>query len=72
MVHDGLWDVYNQIHMGSCAESTAKKFSITREDQDEYAIRSYRLSAEAYKNNLMQPEIVPVSIKQKKGMVLFF
>ncbi|KAI9557023.1 hypothetical protein GHT06_016819 [Daphnia sinensis] len=64
---DGLTDVYNKIHMGNCAENTAKKMSISRQDQDAYAIRSYRLSADAYKNNIMQKEITEVRIPQKKG-----
>ncbi|XP_059350905.1 acetyl-CoA acetyltransferase, mitochondrial-like isoform X2 [Daphnia carinata] len=64
---DGLTDVYNKIHMGNCAENTAQKMSISRQDQDAYALRSYRLSADAYKNNIMQREIVEVRIPQKKG-----
>ncbi len=54
--------------MGNCAENTAKKMSISRQDQDAYALRSYRLSADAYKNNLIQNEIVEVRIPQKKGI----
>lgn len=53
--------------MGNCAENTAKKMSITRQEQDNYALRSYRLSAEAYKNSVLQKEIVEVRIPQKKG-----
>ena len=53
--------------MGNCAENTAQKMSVTRQDQDAYALRSYRLSAEAYRNNIMQKEIVEVRIPQKKG-----
>lgn len=64
---DGLTDVYNKIHMGNCAENTAQKMSISRQDQDAYALRSYRLSADAYKNNIMQKEIIEVRIPQKKG-----
>jgi len=64
---DGLTDVYNKIHMGNCAENTAKKFSISRKEQDDYALRSYHLSAEAYKNGLIQQELVEVRIPQKKG-----
>jgi acetyl-CoA C-acetyltransferase len=44
ILHDGLWDVYNNFHMGNCAEETAKKHSISREAQDEYAINSYKVS----------------------------
>jgi len=64
---DGLLDVYNKIHMGNCAENTAKKMGITREDQDEYALRSYRLSTEAYEKGVIQRELVDVRIPQKKG-----
>ena len=42
IMYDGLWDIYNNFHMGNCAESEAKKFNVTREEQDAYAIESYR------------------------------
>ncbi|CAK3745951.1 Acetyl- -Acetyltransferase [Lecanosticta acicola] len=67
LIKDGLWDVYNQIHMGNCAESTAKKYNISREEQDEYAILSFKRAQEAWKNKLFDEEIVPVTIKGKKG-----
>jgi acetyl-CoA C-acetyltransferase len=67
LIKDGLWDVYNQIHMGNCAESTAKKYKITREEQDEFAILSYKRAQESWKNNLFDEEIVPVTVKSKKG-----
>lgn len=67
LIKDGLWDVYNQIHMGNCAENTAKKYEVTREDQDEYAIQSFKRAQEAWKNKLFDDEIVPVTIKGKKG-----
>jgi acetyl-CoA C-acetyltransferase len=67
IVTDGLWDPYNKFHMGNCAENTAKKLDITRQQQDEYAISSYKRSAEAWKNKIFDAEITPVSIKQKKG-----
>lgn len=53
--------------MGNCAENTAKKLNISRKDQDDYAISSYKRSAEAYKNNAFKDELVPVSVPQKKG-----
>ena len=53
--------------MGLCGENTAKKMSITRNDQDDYALRSYKLSAAAYKDNIIQKELVEVRIPQKKG-----
>ncbi|KAK4503558.1 hypothetical protein PRZ48_004473 [Zasmidium cellare] len=67
LIKDGLWDVYNQIHMGNCAENTAKKYEVTREDQDEYAIQSFKRAQEAWKNKLFDDEIVPVTVKGKKG-----
>ncbi|XP_078049541.1 acetyl-CoA acetyltransferase 1 isoform X2 [Augochlora pura] len=67
IVFDGLIDVYNKFHMGNCAENTAKKLNITRAEQDEYAISSYKRSAEAYANNIFQDELVPVSVPQRKG-----
>lgn len=67
IVLDGLWDVYNQFHMGNCAENTAKKLSISRQAQDDFAINSYKRSAEAWKNRVFDAEIVPVTVKGKKG-----
>lgn len=67
VVFDGLTDVYNGIHMGNCAENTAKKLNITRDEQDEFAISSYKRSAQAYKEGAFTDELVPVSVKQKKG-----
>ncbi|XP_058040995.1 acetyl-CoA acetyltransferase, mitochondrial [Ahaetulla prasina] len=65
IVKDGLTDVYNKIHMGNCAENTAKKFSISREDQDNYAIKSYTKSKEGWESGIFAKEIVPVTISQK-------
>jgi len=70
LVGDGLWDVYNQIHMGNCAENTARKHKITREEQDEYAILSYKRAQDAYRRGLFKEEIVPVTVKGKKGDVI--
>ncbi|XP_018407283.1 PREDICTED: acetyl-CoA acetyltransferase, mitochondrial [Cyphomyrmex costatus] len=67
IVFDGLTDVYNKCHMGNCAENTAKKFNITRQQQDEYAISSYKRSAAAYDNNVFKDELVSVNVPQKKG-----
>ena len=67
LIKDGLWDVYNQIHMGNCAESTAKKFKISREEQDEFAILSYKRAQESWKQRLFDDEIVPVIVRTKKG-----
>lgn len=67
IVHDGLWDSFNNIHMGSCAEATAEKYSITREEQDAYAINSYKRSALAAEAGIFAKEIVPVTIPGKRG-----
>ncbi|XP_015188541.1 PREDICTED: acetyl-CoA acetyltransferase, mitochondrial isoform X2 [Polistes dominula] len=67
IVYDGLTDVYNKFHMGNCAESTAKKFKITRQEQDEYAINSYKRSAAAYEKKVFKDELIPVNVPQKKG-----
>lgn len=70
IVKDGLHDVTNQVHMGNCAENTAKKMTISREEQDEYAIESYRRAAEAWKAGAFKDEIVAVTIKDKKGDIV--
>ncbi|XP_076279615.1 acetyl-CoA acetyltransferase 1 isoform X3 [Lasioglossum baleicum] len=67
IVFDGLTDVYNKFAMGNCAENTAKKLNITRAEQDEYAISSYKRSAAAYANKIFQAELVPVNVPQRKG-----
>ncbi|KAL4811450.1 Thiolase, N-terminal domain-containing protein [Aspergillus unguis] len=67
LIKDGLWDVYNQFHMGICAETTAKKFEVSREAQDAYAIRSYENAQKAWKENKFADEIAPVTVKSKKG-----
>nr|XP_031846898.1 acetyl-CoA acetyltransferase B, mitochondrial isoform X1 [Nomia melanderi] len=67
IVLDALTDVYNKFHMGNCAENTAKKLNITREEQDEYAISSYKRSAAAYANKIFLDEITPVNVPQRKG-----
>uniref|UniRef100_A0A8C5MAA8 acetyl-CoA C-acetyltransferase n=1 Tax=Leptobrachium leishanense TaxID=445787 RepID=A0A8C5MAA8_9ANUR len=65
IVKDGLTDVYNKIHMGSCAENTAKKLGISREEQDGYAISSYTRSKAAWDSGLLASQIAPVTISQK-------
>ncbi|EDU45193.1 acetyl-acetyltransferase protein [Pyrenophora tritici-repentis] len=70
LIADGLWDVYNQIHMGNCAENTAKKYQVSRQDQDDYAIETYKRAQQAYKDGLFKDEIVPVTVKSKKGEVV--
>jgi acetyl-CoA C-acetyltransferase len=70
LIKDGLWDVYDQIHMGNCAENTAKKLNISREAQDEYAIESYRRAKAAWDRGQFKAEVVPVEIATKKGKVI--
>ncbi len=67
MVKDGLTDVYNRVHMGVCAELCAKEKNITREEQDNFAMESYRRSAAAWEKGNFKDEIVPVSVPQRKG-----
>jgi len=67
LTFDGLTDVYNKFHMGNCGENTAKKLGITRQEQDDYGMDSYRRSAIAYSEGKIQPELVQVSIEQKRG-----
>ncbi|KAL2267780.1 hypothetical protein VTJ83DRAFT_5057 [Remersonia thermophila] len=67
LIKDGLTDVYDQIHMGNCAENTAKKYGITREAQDQYAIQSYERAQAAWKANAFADEIAPVTVKSRKG-----
>lgn len=69
MVHDGLWDVYEDRHMGSCAESCATKYAFTRQDQDAYAERSYRRAQAAADDGTFAEEIVPVEVVGKRGAV---
>ncbi len=65
--NDGLWEVYNQFAMGNCADNTAKEMNITREQQDQYAISSYKRVAAATESGLLKDEIVPIEIPQRKG-----
>jgi acetyl-CoA C-acetyltransferase len=67
IVLDGLWDVYNQIHMGSCAEVCAKEFKFTRQQLDEFAINSYKRAINATQTGRFKDEIIPVKISSKKG-----
>jgi acetyl-CoA C-acetyltransferase len=67
MVLDGLTDVYNAVHMGVCAEKCAAEHNITREDQDNFAIESYKRSAAAWDAGKFDDEIVPVEVPQRKG-----
>jgi acetyl-CoA C-acetyltransferase len=70
--NDGLQDVYNQQMMGWCADLCAKEYNFSREDQDTFAIESYKKSAAAWEAGKFNEEIVPVEIKDKKGNVTVF
>jgi acetyl-CoA C-acetyltransferase len=72
MVKDGLTDVYNQTHMGNCAELCARERNISREEQDAFAIESYERAAKAWSNGRFNDEVVPVSIPQRKGDPIIF
>jgi acetyl-CoA C-acetyltransferase len=69
MITDGLWDAYNNFHMGTTAENLAKKYDISREEQDEFACASQNKAEEAQKNGKFKDEIVPFTIKTRKGDV---
>ncbi|BAN28154.1 acetyl-CoA acetyltransferase (plasmid) [Caballeronia insecticola] len=72
MIVDGLWDVYNNYHMGTTAENVAREFGITREQQDAFAALSQNKAERAQKEGRFNDEIVPVSIPQRKGEPLQF
>ncbi|KFM68212.1 Acetyl-CoA acetyltransferase, mitochondrial, partial [Stegodyphus mimosarum] len=67
LVFDGLTDAYQKFHMGVCGENTAKKLGISRKDQDDFAVDSYKKTAHAAESGLFKCEIVPVSVPGKKG-----
>ncbi len=69
LVHDGLWDPYNNVHMGSCAERCAAKYAFTREQQDAYAIASFQRANAAQQDGRFAAEITPVEITDSKGGV---
>ena len=71
MIVDGLWDVYNQYHMGVTAENIAKKYSISRQEQDEFATASQNKAEAAQKAGKFKDEILPLEIPSKKGSVVF-
>ncbi len=72
MVHDGLWDVVNDFHMGISNELCSEKYNVSREDQDRFAVESYRRAMEAIKSGKFKDEIIPVEIPQRKGEPLIF
>ena len=70
MIRDGLWDVYNNFHMGNAAELCARECNIPREAQDEFAVLSYKRALEAQEKGYFKEEIVPVPVPQKKGEII--
>ena len=72
MIVDGLWDVYNQYHMGTTAENVAKKYEVSRKEQDEFAVASQNKAEAAQKAGRFKDEIVAVSIPQRKGDPIAF
>jgi acetyl-CoA C-acetyltransferase len=71
MIVDGLWDVYNQYHMGVTAENVARKYDVSRQQQDEFALQSQLKAEAAHKAGKFKDEIIPVEIPSKKGAVIF-
>jgi acetyl-CoA C-acetyltransferase len=67
MIHDGLWDPYDQVHMGNCGDLVAEKYSFSREEQDAFAVESYRRAQAAQKQGRFKEEIVPVAVPQRRG-----
>ncbi len=71
MIVDGLWDVYNQYHMGITAENVAKKYGVSRQEQDEFAVASQNKAEAAQKAGKFKDEILPLEIPSKKGSIVF-
>ena len=72
MVHDGLWDIVNDFHMGISNELCSEKYQVTREDQDRYAEETYRRAMKSINEGIFDDEILPVSIPQRKGDPIMF
>ena len=72
MVHDGLWDKYNDFHMGITGELVAEEYSVSREDQDKFALQSHQRALKAVESGAFKDEIVPFEIKGRKGEVTVF
>jgi acetyl-CoA C-acetyltransferase len=72
MIHDGLWDIFNNYHMGVTAENVAEKYSVTREEQDEFSAKSQNKAEAAIKEGRFKDEIVPVPVPQPKGEPVLF
>jgi acetyl-CoA C-acetyltransferase len=70
MIYDGLWDPYDNMHMGICGDAVAAKYGFTRQDQDAFAIESYTRAQAAQKEGRFKEEIVPLTVKDRKGEIL--
>ncbi len=70
LVHDGLWDPYNDVHMGNCAELCAREYKFSREQQDDFAIESYRRAREATERGAFAAEIAPVEVSSRKSTAI--
>ena len=70
MIYDGLWDPYDNMHMGNCGDAVAVKYGFSREDQDAFAIESYKRAQAAQKEGRFKEEIIPVTVKDRKGETL--
>lgn len=70
LIHDGLWDVYTNQHMGHCGDLCARKFEFSREDQDDFALESYKRAADAWENGLFAQEVEPIEVTSRKGATL--
>ena len=72
MIHDGLWDVYNDIHMGNTGETIAQECDISRQQSDDFAVRSHKNAAKAWENGWFDWEVFPISIPQRRGDDVIF
>ena len=72
MIHDGLWDIFNNYHMGVTAENVAEKYNVTREEQDEFSAKSQNKAEAAIKAGKFKEEIVPIAVPQPKGEPILF
>ncbi|MBC2714353.1 MAG: acetyl-CoA C-acetyltransferase [Desulfobacteraceae bacterium] len=72
MLHDGLWDIVNDVHMGISNELCSEKYNVSREDQDRYAAESYHRALSAISNHRFKKEIIPIEIPQRKGNPVLF
>jgi len=67
MIHDGLWDVYENVHMGVTAEWVAEKYKVSREEQDKFALESHRRAVQAMNSCFIESQLLPIDVPQKKG-----